>query len=165
MTSTSIQLSARKGSALVLSSQFSVLGVNRSLRAENRELRTEAFGKLLKSPVPNPKMPCGELRMSRCLKAVPLTLALAALRLRWFGFPFHPLGYALSSSWAINICWLPLLMAWVFKCATMRFSGLAGYRRTLPFFLGLILGDCVLGSAWALISLLLNIRTYNFFGS
>jgi hypothetical protein len=93
------------------------------------------------------------------------TLALAALRLRWFGFPFHPLGYALSSSWAINICWLPLLMAWVFKCATMRFSGLAGYRRTLPFFLGLILGDCVLGSAWALISLLLNIRTYNFFGS
>lgn len=93
------------------------------------------------------------------------TLCLAAMRLRWFGFPFHPLGYALSSSWAINICWMPLLIAWALKSVTMRFGGLGAYRKALPFFLGLILGDCVMGSIWALISLLLNIRTYNFFGA
>ncbi len=92
------------------------------------------------------------------------TLALAACRLRWQAFPFHPLGYALSSSWAINICWMPLLIAWALKALTMRFGGLAAYRRAIPFFLGLVLGDCVLGSIWALISLLLNTRTYNFFG-
>ena len=39
------------------------------------------------------------------------TLVLAALRLRWFGFPFHPLGYALSSSWSINLCWMPMLIS------------------------------------------------------
>jgi hypothetical protein len=93
------------------------------------------------------------------------TLGLAALRLRWFGFPFHPLGYAISSSWAINLCWAPMMIAWILKCTTMRFSGLAGYRKALPFFLGLILGDCVMGSVWALISLLWNVRTYNFFGA
>lgn len=93
------------------------------------------------------------------------TLLLAALRLRWFGFPFHPLGYALSSSWAIHLVWAPLFIAWVLKGLTMRFGGLRAYRQALPFFLGLILGDCVMGSVWALLSLLLNTRTYNFFGA
>ncbi len=93
------------------------------------------------------------------------TLALFALRLRFFGFPFHPIGYAISSSWAINLVWMPLLIAWVLKGLTLRYGGLKSYRRFLPFFLGLILGDCVLGSVWALLSLLLNARTYNFFGA
>lgn len=92
------------------------------------------------------------------------TLVLAACRLRWQSFPFHPLGYALSSSWAINICWMPMLIAWICKSLTMRFGGLSAYRRALPFFLGMILGDCVFGSIWALMSLVLNTRTYNFFG-
>jgi hypothetical protein len=92
------------------------------------------------------------------------TLALFFLRLRFFGFPFHPIGYAISSSWSIHLVWLPLLIAWIFKGLTMHYGGLRAYRRFLPFFLGLILGDCVMGSVWALMSLLLNMRTYNFFG-
>jgi hypothetical protein len=94
-----------------------------------------------------------------------VTLALLFLRLRYFGFPLHPLGYAISSSWAIHLVWLPLLIAWVLKGLTMRYGGLQAYRRFVPFFLGLILGDCVVGSLWALLSLLLNMRTYNFFGA
>jgi len=93
------------------------------------------------------------------------TLGLMALRYRFFGFPLHPLGYAISSSWAIHLVWVPMLIAWILKSITMRYGGLAAYRRTLPFFLGLILGDCVMGSGWGLISLLLNVRTYNFFGA
>lgn len=93
------------------------------------------------------------------------TLALFALRLRCFGFPFHPIGYAISSSWAINLVWMPLFIAWVLKGLALRYGGLATYRRFVPFFLGLILGDCVMGSLWALLGLLLNARTYNFFGA
>lgn len=93
------------------------------------------------------------------------TLALFALRLRFFGFPFHPIGYAISSSWAINLVWMPLFLAWALKGLTLRYGGLPSYRRFVPFFLGLILGDCVMGSLWALLSLLLNARTYNFFGA
>ena len=93
-----------------------------------------------------------------------VTLLLAACRLRFNGFPLHPLGYALSSSWAIGICWMPLMIAWLLKAITMRFGGLPAYRKAVPFFLGLVLGDCVFGSVWALLSLLLNTRTYNFFG-
>ena len=92
------------------------------------------------------------------------TVALFALRLRFLGFPLHPIGYAISSSWAIHLIWMPLLIAWVLKSLTMRYGGLRLYRLLLPFFLGLILGDCVVGSAWGLVSLLGGIQTYNFFG-
>ena len=92
-------------------------------------------------------------------------LSLAALRFRFWSFPLHPIGFAVSSSWAINLVWMPLLIAWVLKALTLRYSGLAGYRKMIPFFLGVILGDCVLGSTWGLISLLFGIRTYNFFGA
>jgi len=87
------------------------------------------------------------------------------LRLRFYGFPFHPIGYAISSSWAINLVWVPLLIAWVLKGLTMRYGGLRAYRRALPFFLGLILGDCVIGTVWGLVSLAFNVRTYSSFGA
>ena len=93
------------------------------------------------------------------------TLGLFAMRLRFYGFPFHPIGYALASSWAIHLVWLPLLIAWVVKGVTMRYGGLRLYKWFLPFFLGLILGDCVMGSVWALFGLIFNTPTYNFFGA
>lgn len=93
------------------------------------------------------------------------TLTLMSLRLRYFGFPLHPIGYALSSAWMINITWLPMLLAWAAKGLILRYGGSRLYRLLLPFFLGLVLGDCVTGCGWGLISLIFNIRTYNFFGA
>ena len=93
------------------------------------------------------------------------TLALFTLRMRYFGFPLHPIGYAIASSWAIHLVWMPLFIAWVLKSLVVRYGGLRAYRLFLPFFLGLILGDCVLGSFWALLSPILNTPTYNFFGA
>jgi hypothetical protein len=92
-------------------------------------------------------------------------LLLFALRMRFVGFPFHPIGYAISASWAIHLIWFPMFIAWVFKINILRYGGGGAYRRAVPFFLGLILGDCVMGSVWGLIGLALNTRTYNFFGS
>ncbi|MDE2127199.1 MAG: hypothetical protein KGJ62_11465 [Armatimonadetes bacterium] len=92
-------------------------------------------------------------------------ITLFVLRLRFFGFPLHPLGYAIASSWAINLVWMPLFIAWALKLLCMRYGGLRTYRRYLPFFLGLILGDCIMGSIWGLASLALGMRTYNFFGA
>ena len=91
-------------------------------------------------------------------------LLLFALRLRFLGFPLHPIGYAISSSWAIHLIWFPMLIAWVFKGLILRYGGSGTYGRAVPFFLGLILGDCVMGSLWGLIGLLFHTRTYNFFG-
>ncbi len=91
-----------------------------------------------------------------------LTLLLNALRLRVNWFPFHPVGYAVSGSWALSLLWLPLLIAWAIKLLLLRYGGLRAYRQALPFFLGIILGECVIGSLWPLIGIILNIPTYAF---
>ena len=91
-----------------------------------------------------------------------LTLLLNALRVRLPWFPFHPVGFAVSSSWSLSLLWLPLLIAWVIKGLLLRYGGLRAYRQTLPFFLGVILGECVVGSLWALIGIALGISTYAF---
>jgi len=91
-----------------------------------------------------------------------VALLLNALRLRLPWFPFHPVGYAVSSSWALSLLWLPLLIAWLIKALLLRYGGLRAYRQALPFFLGLILGECILGSLWALIGIALGIPTYAF---
>ena len=90
------------------------------------------------------------------------TLLLNALRLRFAGFPFHPVGYAISSSWSLGLLWLPLLIAWAIKSLLLKYGGLRAYRRALPLFLGLILGECILGSLWTLIGISLDIPTYSF---
>jgi hypothetical protein len=92
-------------------------------------------------------------------------LLLSAMRARFFGWPFHPIGYAISGSWSMNLVWLPLFIAWVAKLVTLRYGGLRLYRQFLPFFLGLILGDVTMGTLWSLIGILIGTPTYNFWGA
>jgi hypothetical protein len=89
---------------------------------------------------------------------------LALMRAQFFWWPFHPVGYAISGSWSINLVWTPMLIAWMIKLTLLRYGGLRLYRRALPFFLGLILGETVAGCAWALIGIAWNIPTYTFWG-
>lgn len=80
------------------------------------------------------------------------TLLLAWLRTRLSWFPFHPLGYCMGSE--LRWLWFPFLVAWVAKWAILHAGGLRLYRRSLPFFLGLVLGDYVTGAVWSLVGVL-----------
>ncbi|MEI6915651.1 MAG: DUF6785 family protein [Armatimonadota bacterium] len=91
-----------------------------------------------------------------------LTIGLNACRMRMGWFPLHPVGYAVSSSWSMNLLWMSLLLAWGIKGLMLRYGGLKLYRQSLPFFMGLILGECVAGGGWLLVGVLLGIRTYAF---
>jgi hypothetical protein len=90
--------------------------------------------------------------------------ALMVARIKFGWFPFHPIGYAISGSWAMNLVWMPLLFAWIVKGATLRYGGVRLYRQLLPFFLGLILGQVLVGSAWHLLGMALDIVPYSFWG-
>jgi len=87
---------------------------------------------------------------------------LETLRLNLPGLPFHPLGFAVSSSWEMNLVWVPLAIAWLVKLVILRYGGLKLFRRALPFFYGLILGQFVVGSLLNLISIALGIPCYMF---
>ncbi len=91
-----------------------------------------------------------------------VTLLLNMLRLRVAWFPFHPVGYAVSSSWSLGLLWLPLMVAWIIKLCILRYGGLRAYRQALPLFLGIILGECVLGSLWTIYGIASGNPTYAF---
>ena len=84
------------------------------------------------------------------------------LRTRFLGWPLHPLGYALSGSWTMNLIWFPLLLSWLIKWVVLKHGGLKAYRQGIPFFLGLILGEFVMGSVWTIMGVLGNSQTYVF---
>lgn len=92
-------------------------------------------------------------------------MLLSYIRLTVLNFPFNPIGFAVTASWAINIVWVPLLVAWVVKSSILRFGGLRQYRSALPFFLGLILGGMTIGSFWGIIGTVFNVPYYNFWGA
>jgi len=89
-------------------------------------------------------------------------MGLTACRSRFAGWPFHPIGYAVSGGWSMNCLWLPLLIAWVIKTIILRYGQAKLYRAAMPFFLGLVLGEFVVGSIWTIIGIALGIPTYGF---
>jgi hypothetical protein len=91
-----------------------------------------------------------------------LTLILDFMRMRLPWFPLHPVGYAISMSWAMTLLWVPMLIAWLVKLLLLRYGGLKAYRAVLPFFMGIILGECITGGLWTLIGALLKVPTYAF---
>ncbi len=89
------------------------------------------------------------------------TLFLYAMRTRFVGFPFHPLGYCIGPG--LVWLWLPFFIAWLVKFFVLRYGGLRMYRRTLPFFLGLVLGDYTMGALWSLIGVAWDVPTLQIF--
>lgn len=89
------------------------------------------------------------------------TVFLAWMRTRFAGFPFHPLGYCIGPG--LIWLWLPFFVAWLCKFLILRYGGLKLYRRALPFFLGLVLGDYTTGAIWSLIGVFGNMPAYNIF--
>jgi hypothetical protein len=89
-------------------------------------------------------------------------LLLQTMRLRYAWWPFHPLGYAISGSWEMNLVWMPLLIAWLIKSAIIKWLGDRYYQKAVPIFMGLILGQFVVGSILNIVSIALHIPSYMF---
>lgn len=119
----------------------------------------QQVGRWLDAPTP-PNTPAG----MAVLVGAALTWGMQWARTRVLIWPFHPIGYALQAGWLMPNIWSCLLIAWVLKLAILRYGGLAGYRRLMPFFLGLMLGEYTVQGAWALVGVLLQIPTYPFWG-
>lgn len=91
-----------------------------------------------------------------------VTLALQALRTRFVGFALHPVGYAIASTYISPFVWSTALVTWLFKLLLLRYTGLKGYHAAAPFFLGLLLGDCIVGSLISLLGVAIGKNLYVF---
>jgi len=87
---------------------------------------------------------------------------LQIMRVRYSWWPFHPLAYAVTSSWEINLLWLSLAIAWCIKSLLLRYGGVGKYQESLPLFYGLILGQFIFGSLLNIWGIVTNTPTYQF---
>ena len=83
------------------------------------------------------------------------------MRMRFLWFPFHPAGYVLGvSSGTIDVYWFALFVCWLSKLLILRHGGVRSYRKVLPFFMGLVLGDFIVGCYWGLLSIIIGVPLY-----
>lgn len=80
---------------------------------------------------------------------------------RYTWFILYPLGYCVGPS--LNWVWFPFLMAWIVKAAIVRYGGQRVYRNAAPFFLGLVLGDYLIGAVWAIVGPAMGFQGYGIF--
>ena len=61
-------------------------------------------------------------------------------------WPFHPAGYAIASStWTFGWLWFSVFVSWGIKTTVLKAGGIRLYRKALPFFLGLLWGEYIVG--------------------
>ncbi len=116
----------------------------------------EAWGRQF-NWVTNPKPP----QFQDILKigiSTTIVLFLAFARNVWFSFPLNPIGYALACSYAMEYIWNIVFVTWLIKLLVMRYGGLNLYRKSLPLFFGIALGDAVTQFVWALIMTALGVK-------
>ena len=90
------------------------------------------------------------------------TILLTVVRWKIIWWPFSPIGYAISGSYTMNIFWLSFLIGWAIKGGLIKQGGLKAHRRIRPLFLGLILGEFIMGSLWSLFSVITQRPMYDF---
>ena len=88
------------------------------------------------------------------------TLGLMFLRRQFIWFPFHPAGYALGLSAGMVWVWSAVCVGWIIKAVLLKFGGLRIYRKAAPFFVGVILGDFLIGTFWSLVGAVFEIPVY-----
>ena len=67
--------------------------------------------------------------------------------------PFHPAGYAVTSTFTMNFFWFSLLVSFILKWIITKHGGIGGFRRAAPFFpSGLVLGEFVVTTFWGTVA-------------
>jgi len=72
---------------------------------------------------------------------------------RFYWWPIHPIGYLTAYSSAMRILWFSFFLGWACNALCMRYGGVALFKGLRYFFVGLIIGDFLMGGMWALIGL------------
>ncbi|MEK7398157.1 MAG: DUF6785 family protein [Candidatus Poribacteria bacterium] len=89
------------------------------------------------------------------------TMIIWVARTRFYWFPFHPAGYVLGvSSGTIDVYWFALFVCSVIKWIILKYGGIRSYNKILPFFMGLVVGDFVVGCCWGIMSLIVQTPLY-----
>jgi hypothetical protein len=88
------------------------------------------------------------------------TIFLMFMKSRFLWWPFHPAGYVLTTGEGMVYSWFAVFISWAMKLVILKYGGVRAYRRAVPFFLGLILGEYSIACIWSILGVVLKIPTY-----
>ena len=77
---------------------------------------------------------------------------------RFLWWPFHPLGFAISSVWALHFVWCSVFISWLLKSVILKYGGPRLFAKLRPFFLGLILGEFANYGFWMIVDAITGVR-------
>jgi hypothetical protein len=77
-----------------------------------------------------------------------LTYGMMVARSRLLWFPFHPMGYLMGLTYPTKTFWTSIFIGWLCKVVITRYGGMDSYRKAIPLFLGLALGDVAMMLLW-----------------
>ena len=75
---------------------------------------------------------------------------------RFYWWPLHPVGYLTMYSSAMRVLWFSFFLGWLCNHVTLRYGGIELFRKARMFFIGLILGDFLMGGAFAVVGLFMG---------
>ncbi len=90
------------------------------------------------------------------------SLMLTSMRARFIWWPFHPIGFVISSDWGMRYLWSCMLVSSVVKWGVLRFGGRKAAQQLVMLAIGLMLGDFTVGGLWSLIGVFTKTPMYNF---
>ncbi len=92
--------------------------------------------------------------------AIVTVLHIVRQRVLWW--PLHPVGFVMANTGAGVSFVLHYFLAWGAKTIVLKAGGNRLYRQSLPFVIGLILGDITTQTLWSLVATLAGWPVYQF---
>lgn len=103
---------------------------------------------LIESPIP-----AGKWVIIFSVVGAVVMIVLVVCYHRFYWWPIHPIGYLTAYSSAMRILWFSFFLGWLANALCMRYGGVLLFRKLRLFFVGLIIGDFLMGGIWAVIGL------------
>ncbi len=82
---------------------------------------------------------------------VMLFLVFMYYRVTWW--TLHPIGYLTAYSTGMQMLWFPFFVGWFCNRLCLRYGGTSLFNQVRYFFVGLVLGDFLMGGIWALVGM------------
>ena len=62
----------------------------------------------------------------------------------------------------MNVFWFSIMLSFFAKWIILKMGGIKAHRQAIPFFLGLILGEFIVGGVWSIIGIAMHRPMYRF---
>lgn len=91
-------------------------------------------------------------------------LGIMLMRARFVWMPLHPAGYVIGiAPGSTDNYWFALFLCTIIKWLLLTHGGIKAYRKAIPFFVGLVLGETLIGCFWALVGIIFRTSVYSWF--